>query len=79
MTTVRAHVQNGTVVLDEPLNLPDGTPVTVSVSNDVDALADMDPDERAKLEASIEEGYADFESGDFEDARTHAARLQAKT
>ena len=79
MTTVRAHVQNGAVVLDEPLNLPDGTPVTVSVSNDVDALADMDPDERAKLEAAIEEGYADFERGDFEDARTYAERLLAET
>lgn len=78
MTMVRAHIQNGAVVLDEPLNLPDGTPVTVSVSNDVDALADMDPDERAKLEAAIEEGYADFEAGDYEDARAYAERLMAK-
>lgn len=78
MTTVRAHIQNGAVVLDEPLDLPDGTAVTVSVSNDVDAVADIDPEERAKIERAIEEGYADFESGEYEDARAYAERLIAK-
>jgi hypothetical protein len=38
-----------------------------------------DPDDRVKLEAAIEEGYADFEAGDYEDARTYAERLLAKT
>src|SRR5262245_61733754 len=32
----------------------------------------------AIVEAAIEEGYADFEKGDYEDARTHAERLMAK-
>lgn len=77
MTAVRAHIENGAVVLDEPLDLPDGTPVIVNVSND--ATADMDPEERARLEAAIEEGYEDFERGDTEDARTYAERLLAKT
>lgn len=28
--TFRGHIQNGQVVLDEPANLADGTPVTIS-------------------------------------------------
>ena len=79
MPTVRAHAENGAVVLDEPLNVPDGTPLTVNVSNDVDAFAGMDPEERAELEAAIEEGYEDFEKGDFEDAREYAERLLTKS
>lgn len=38
-----------------------------------------DSDDRAELEAAIEEGYLDFETGDYEDARTYAERLLAKT
>jgi hypothetical protein len=78
MNAVRAHIENGAVVLDEPLDLPDGTPVLVNVSNDVDASADMDAEERAELEAAIEEGYEDFEKGDVVDARSYAERLLAK-
>jgi predicted transcriptional regulator len=52
--------------------------VTVNVSNDVDAFAGMDPDERAALEAAIEEGYADFEKGDFVDGIDFANSLAAR-
>jgi hypothetical protein len=30
--TVRGHIQNGQIVLDEPVRAPDGTPVTVEFS-----------------------------------------------
>jgi hypothetical protein len=73
MTAIRAHLKNGA----EPLNLPDGTPVTINVSNDVDALADMDAEERTELEAAIEEGYADFEKGDVVDGIEFAKGLLA--
>lgn len=32
MSAIRGTVQDGTVVLERPVNLPNGTPVTVSVS-----------------------------------------------
>lgn len=67
-----------TNVLEEPLDLPDGTPVLVNVSNDVDPFAKMGPEERLELEAAIEEGYEDFEKGDCEDARAYAERLLAE-
>jgi hypothetical protein len=38
-----------------------------------------DSDDRAEIEAAIEKGYADFETGDYEDARAYAERLLAKT
>ena len=39
---------------------------------------EMNVEERAELERAIEEGYEDFERGDYEDARGFAARLAAK-
>ncbi len=71
---LKAHVHNGQVVLDEPLNLPEGTRLRV-VADDAD---EMDAEERAALEAAIEEGYADFERGDHTDARAFAKELLAR-
>lgn len=79
MTAIRAHIENGAVVLDEPVDLPDGTPVTVNVSQSPEAFAEMDPAERAELEAAIEEGYADFEKGDYVDGIEFAKNLLART
>ncbi|HEY2408312.1 MAG TPA: hypothetical protein VGI10_20030, partial [Polyangiaceae bacterium] len=63
MNVLKAHVENGRIVVDEPTNLPEGTVLRVV------ALSDgMDVEERAALERSIEEGYEDFERGDVEDA-----------
>jgi hypothetical protein len=47
-------------------------------ADEVDSLADMEPGERAELEAAIEEGYEDIKRGDVEDARAYAERLLAK-
>jgi hypothetical protein len=50
MNAVRARIENGVVVLDEPLDLPDGDPG----DNDVDALAEM-PDIALDIEAAWRE------------------------
>ncbi len=65
-------------VSDEPANLPEGTPVNFPVVEVVDAFADMDPEERAELEESIEEGFRDMENGDHMEARAFMAQLRAK-
>jgi hypothetical protein len=76
VTPLRAHVENGRIVADEPVDLPDGTRLhVVPVNGDV---VEMSAEERAELEQSIEEGYEDFERGDYEDAKVFAARLSAK-
>jgi hypothetical protein len=75
MQALKAHVRNGYFVSDEPTDLPEGTEAKILVE---DVFAGMDPEERAELEAEIEEGYADFERGDHEDGLQFAERLVAK-
>jgi hypothetical protein len=59
MQAMRAKVQNGRLVLDEPTNLPEGAEVTVALV-DGDELTN---EERAALHQSLERGLADLESG----------------
>ncbi len=40
--------------------------------------ADMSAEERAELEAAIEEGAEDFKRGEFDNAREFALRLAAE-
>jgi hypothetical protein len=67
---VRAHVRNGQIVLDEPVDLPEGVELEVRVLSE-------EPD-RNELETAVEEGAADFDRGEFEDARELATRLAAR-
>jgi hypothetical protein len=76
MSALKAQVRNGRLVLDVPTNLPEGTEVELQVVSDV--WAGMDADERAELEASIEEGARDIERGDHMEARAFMAQLRAK-
>ncbi|HWO26292.1 MAG TPA: hypothetical protein VNO30_46510 [Kofleriaceae bacterium] len=75
MKAVSARVLNGQIVLDEPIELPEGTTVQVLLTEPDELTAE----ERAELEAAIEEGADDFERGDYEDARAFALRLAATT
>src|SRR5260221_14479348 len=49
--TLRAHVANGRLVVDESVDLPDGTEVHVAV---VDGGDQLDEEDRARLHAAIE-------------------------
>jgi hypothetical protein len=73
MNALKAHVENGRIIVDEPTDLPDGTVLHVVPVSD-----GMDAEERAALEQSIEEGYEDFEKGDVEDAFGHLARIRSE-
>jgi len=77
MAPVKAHVRNGYFVSDDPANLPEGTSVELQLVT-TDPWADMDPEERAELEESIEEGYRDIENGRHMEARAFMAQLRAK-
>jgi hypothetical protein len=72
---IRAHVQNGKIVPDEPIELPEGAAVEVLLPENLDMTAQ----ERAELEAEIEASTAEFEHGEFEDAHAFALRLVAKS
>jgi hypothetical protein len=72
MNAVKARIHNGRIFVDEPTDLPDGEIYLVPV----DAL---DEEERAALDASIEEGLADAKAGRHEDARAVLAELRSRT
>jgi hypothetical protein len=66
MVTLKAHVKNGQLVLDEPTELPEGAEADV-VLHVADPDDEMDAEERAELQRSIDEGLADVDAGDVID------------
>lgn len=74
VTALRAHVVNGRIVVDEPVDLPDGAEVCVYL---YDASADaMTEGERAALEGALERSVAQAEAGDLIEADDVLAELQ---
>lgn len=66
VTALRAHVVNGKIVVDEPVDLPDGAEVRVYL---YDAAADgMSKEERAALESALERSLAQADAGQLVDA-----------
>ncbi len=77
LTNVKAlkgHVHNGQIVLDEPVELPEGVAVEVVVPDDDELTAA----EHEELESALEESADQFARGEFEDAHAFARRLVAK-
>lgn len=72
---IKAHVHNGQIVLDEPVELPEGVAVEVLLPENDELTAE----ERVELEAALEESAAQFARGEFEDANAFARRLVAKS
>ena len=74
MTALKAHVRNGRIVVDEPVDLPDGSELRVYL---YDAAADaMPPEERAALERALERSLAQADAGDLVEADDVLAELQ---
>lgn len=73
MTTLKAHVKNGQLVPDEPIELREGTAAVVHLLDD----EDESDEERAAIEAAIDEGLDDFEAGRIVDEETVRAKLRA--
>jgi hypothetical protein len=74
VTALKAHVRNGRIVVDEPVDLPDGSEVRVYL---YDAAADaMSPVDRAALERALERSLAQADAGDLIDADDVLAELR---
>lgn len=66
VTALRAHVVNGKIVVDEPVDLPDGAEVRVYL---YDAAADgMSNEERAALENALDRSLEQADAGQLVDA-----------
>jgi len=73
--TLRAHVAQGRIVVDEPVDLPDGTEVRVEIVNDSNDLDDAD---RARLHAAIEQSQDEIDRGEGVPAAQLIAELRAR-
>jgi predicted DNA-binding antitoxin AbrB/MazE fold protein len=72
---IRAHIQNGIIVPDAPIELPEGAAVEVLLPEN-DELNARDRDE---LEVEVEASRAEFERGELVDAHAFALGLVAKS
>ena len=73
--TLRARVRGGRLVLDEPIDLPEGSEVDLVLAHEED---DLDEADRARLHAAIDRARAHVERGETLGKDEFAARLRAK-
>jgi hypothetical protein len=74
VTALKAHVRNGRIVVDEPVDLPDGAEIDVYLYND--AANAMSLKERAALERALERSLAQADAGDLIEADDVLAELR---
>jgi hypothetical protein len=72
LRVLKAHVRDGRLVLDEPLELPEGAEVRVALLDD-----QLDDAERARLDAALDEAEREFEAGEVVTEDELWARLRA--
>lgn len=83
MQPLKAHFQNGQVVLDEPTDMPNGTELYVvpaEQAGDVVLLGDdgLDDEERKRLHQSIRRGIDDGRAGRVTDFDEFLDELDAQ-
>ena len=71
--TLRGHIENGKIVVDEGVDLPDGTEVKLTLVDDADELDDED---RARLHAALDESQAEIDRGEGVPASEVIAELR---
>ena len=74
MNGLKARVQNGRLVLDEPTDLPEGIEVQLLFADS----AEVDDEERRELCAALLEGSDELDAGKGEDLETVLAELEAR-
>ena len=69
MQSLRAHVHNGRLVLDEPTDLPEGEVVYLQLVDGIvaDGPDDLDDEERSRLHAELDASIAEADAGETED------------
>jgi predicted DNA-binding antitoxin AbrB/MazE fold protein len=73
MAILRGRIESGRIVVDEPIDLPDGTEVEIAVAES----DEMTAEERAELDASIERGMEQATRGEGSSVEDVLRRLRA--
>lgn len=77
VTALKAHVRNGRIIVDEPVDLPDGAELRLYL---YDAAADpMSTAERAALDRALEISIAQADAGELIDADEVLAELEQRS
>jgi hypothetical protein len=80
MQPLKAHFQNGQVVLDEPTDMPNGTElyvVSAAQLKGVDVGDDLDDEERKALHRELDASMAEAKAGELVDFDTVLAELRS--
>ena len=72
MSTIRARVRNGRLIVDEPTSLPEGAELDLVFD---DAGDDLDEAERAALDTAITRAWASVQAGEGRSAADVLADL----
>jgi hypothetical protein len=73
--TIKAHVRDGRLVLDEPTSLPEGTEVELLPLDPGDWLDEAD---RAALHAALAQSQSDVAAGRLTDAAAVLKQLRSR-
>ena len=73
--TLRGHIENGRVVVDERVDLPDGTEVKLALVDDAD---DLDEEDRARLHAALDQAQDEIDRGEGIPASDVIAELRKR-
>lgn len=71
--TLRGHIENGKIVVDEGVDLPEGTEVRLTLVDDADEL---DDEERSRLHAALDQSQAEIDRGEGAPASEVIAELR---
>jgi hypothetical protein len=77
MAALRAHVLNGRVVVDDAVDLPDGTALEVDL-RPAEVSDGIPPEERKRVLQAIDEGVAAARRGEHVDAEEFVKELLAE-
>jgi hypothetical protein len=73
--TLRARVRGGRLVLDEPVDLPEGSEVELLLADEQD---DFDEEDRARLHAALDRARGQVQRGETIGKEDFRTRLHAK-
>jgi hypothetical protein len=77
MVTLKAHVKNGQLVIDEPTELPEGAEADV-ILHVADPHDELYPEERAELNGMLGESLEELEQGKAVDGEAFLAELRSR-
>ena len=75
VNALKAHVVKGKIVVDDPVDLPDGAELNLYLHDPTDDS--LDDEERAELHRSLERGIAQADAGELIDADEVLAELES--